>query len=442
MPELEPSQQSDFMIEKIKQRPINKRKLIRRTLVTAAMAVIFGLIACFTFLVLEPVLSNWLHPEEPPQVVEFPEDLEEMSPEEMLQNNMHEEGQSEVEPENVTLEEEQIQEILSGVTLDMDNYKQLYNAMSMYVQELSQCMVTITGITSNLDWLNNVQESRNQASGIVIANNGKELLILADYAPLRKAEKLTLTFYNGVQADAQLKKKDSATNLALLSVSLEGLSQEFLENNLKMAKLGSSNYKQLEGMPVVALGSPMGNSGSIGYGMISFAGGQLSVSDANYRILQTNIVGSQNAGGVLFDLQGQVIGILTNNKSGVDVKNLITAYGITDLKKRIEKMSNGEQIAYMGISGIDVTKEAHDELNIPYGAYVKEVAMDSPAMLAGVQQGDVITLMDNRTILTFSEYTAILMQLEVGQSVELKVMRQVQDEYKVMTFNIVPGEEG
>lgn len=442
MPELEPSQQSDFMIEKIKQRPINKRKLIRRTLVTAAMAVIFGLIACFTFLVLEPVLSNWLHPEEPPQVVEFPEDLEEMSPEEMLQNNMHEEGQSEVEPENVTLEEEQIQEILSGVTLDMDNYKQLYNAMSMYVQELSQCMVTITGITSNLDWLNNVQESRNQASGIVIANNGKELLILADYAPLRKAEKLTLTFYNGVQADAQLKKKDSATNLAVLSVSLEGLSQEFLENNLKMAKLGSSNYKQLEGMPVVALGSPMGNSGSIGYGMISFAGGQLSVSDANYKILQTNIVGSQNAGGVLFDLQGQVIGILTNNKSGVDVKNLITAYGITDLKKRIEKMSNGEQIAYMGISGIDVTKEAHDELNIPYGAYVKEVAMDSPAMLAGVQQGDVITLMDNRTILTFSEYTAILMQLEVGQSVELKVMRQVQDEYKVMTFNIVPGEEG
>jgi len=442
MPELEPSQQSDFMIEKIKQRPINKRKLIRRTLVTAAMAVIFGLIACFTFLVLEPVLSNWLHPEEPPQIVEFPEDLEEMSPEEMLQNNMHEEGQSEVEPENVTLEEEQIQEILSGVTLDMDNYKQLYNAMSMYVQELSQCMVTITGITSNLDWLNNVQESRNQASGIVIANNGKELLILADYAPLRKAEKLTLTFYNGVQADAQLKKKDSATNLAVLSVSLEGLSQEFLENNLKMAKLGSSNYKQLEGMPVVALGSPMGNSGSIGYGMISFAGGQLSVSDANYRILQTNIVGSQNAGGVLFDLQGQVIGILTNNKSGVDVKNLITAYGITDLKKRIEKMSNGEQIAYMGISGIDVTKEAHDELNIPYGAYVKEVAMDSPAMLAGVQQGDVITLMDNRTILTFSEYTAILMQLEVGQSVELKVMRQVQDEYKVMTFNIVPGEEG
>lgn len=440
MPELEPNQQSDFMIEKIKQRPINKRKLIRRTLVTAAMAVIFGLIACFTFLVLEPVLSNWLHPEEPPQLVEFPEDLEEMSPEEMLQNNMQQEGQMESEPENVALEEEQIQEILSGVTLDMDNYKQLYSAMSMYAQELSQSMVTITGITSNLDWLNNVQESKNQSSGIIIANNGKEVLILADYTPLRNAEKLTLTFYNEVQVNAQLKGKDSSTNLAVLSVSLEDLSQEFLENHLKIAKLGSSNLKQLAGMPVVALGSPMGNSGSVGYGMISSAAGQLSVTDANYKLLQTNIVGSQNAGGVLFDLQGQVIGIITNNKNSADMKNLITAYGITDLKKRVEKMSNGEQIAYMGISGINVAREAHEELKIPYGAYVKEVEMDSPAMLAGVQQGDVITLMDNRTILTFSEYTSILMQLEAGQSIELNVMRQVQDEYKAMTFNIVLGE--
>ena len=52
-----------FMIEKIKERPVNKKKLLRRTLITASMAVIFGLVACFTFLVLEPVISNWLYPE-------------------------------------------------------------------------------------------------------------------------------------------------------------------------------------------------------------------------------------------------------------------------------------------------------------------------------------------------------------------------------------------
>lgn len=440
MPEPEINKQSDFMIEKIKQRPINKRRLIRQTLVTAAMAVIFGLIACFTFLVLEPVLSNYLHPEESPQTVVFPEDLEEMSPEEMLQNNMQQEVQPDAEPDNLTLEEEQIQEILSSVTLDLDNYKQLYNAMNLYIQELGKSMVTITGITSNLDWLNNVQESRNQSSGVIIANNGKELLILADYTPLRKAEKLTLVFYNGVQVNTQLKMQDSATNLAVLSVDLEGFSKEFLENNLKVANLGSSNLRQMTGMPVVALGSPMGSSGSVGYGMISATGGQVSVPDANYKLLQTNIVGSQNAGGVLFDLQGQVIGIITGNKNGLDLKNLIAAYGITDLKTRIGKMSNGEQIAYIGVSGIDVTGEAHNELNIPYGAYVKEVAMDSPAMFAGIQQGDVITVVDNKSVLTFNEYSTVLMQLEAGKTIELSVMRQVQDGYKTMEFDIVPTE--
>ena len=80
--------EKNFMIEKIKERPVNKKKLLRRTLITVSMAVIFGLVACFTFLVLEPVISNWLYPEEEPQVVVFPEDQDEMSPEQMLAENM------------------------------------------------------------------------------------------------------------------------------------------------------------------------------------------------------------------------------------------------------------------------------------------------------------------------------------------------------------------
>ena len=125
MPDLEQKNQSDFMVEKIKVKPVNKKKLIRRTLITISMAIIFGLVACVTFLVLEPVISNWLNPEEEPQVeiVVFPEDKEEMSPEEMLAENLPTESpsptpepeeESASEPEEgeetaVTLEEEQIE---------------------------------------------------------------------------------------------------------------------------------------------------------------------------------------------------------------------------------------------------------------------------------------------------------------------------------------------
>lgn len=440
MPEINENNKNEFMIEKIKERPVNKKRLIRRTLITAAMAVIFGLIACFTFLVLEPVINNWLYPEEEPQIVVFPEDQEEMSPEDMLSDNMLSEIEEDTPPEPVALEAEQIQEILGSLILNRDNYRQLYTALSDYTDELNQSMVTVTGVSSDRDWFNNVTENENQSSGVLIANNGKELLVLADYFPIRDSEKLTLSFHNNVQVEAQLKQYDPTTLLAVLSVNLSEIKPEIIEDSIKIASLGSSNIKNMVGMPVVAMGSPMGTSGSLCYGIISSAAGQLSAVDANYKLLVTDIYGSQNAGGFLFNLQGEVVGIITSGQNSAEMKNIITAYGISELKKLVEKMSNGSHIAYLGISGIAVSKEAHENLNVPYGAYVKDVAMDSPAMLAGIQQGDVIVGMGEESVLNFSEYSTLLMGLEAGGTVELTVMRQVQDEYKEMSFKIVLGE--
>lgn len=56
----------EFLQEKIKERPIDKKKLLRRTIITASLAVLFGVLACLSFLLLEPVLNNWLYPEEEP----------------------------------------------------------------------------------------------------------------------------------------------------------------------------------------------------------------------------------------------------------------------------------------------------------------------------------------------------------------------------------------
>ena len=411
-----------FMIEKIKERPVNKKKLLRRTLITASMAVIFGLVACFTFLVLEPVISNWLYPEEEPQVVVFPEDQDEMSPEQMLAENMQQENQSSQSssaPSEV-MEQEQIRELLSGIILNLDNYKQIYNALAQYVAEMNRSMVTVTGVSS----------------GVIIAQNGKQLLILTDYSPVKQADDIIVTFNEGTQADASLKEKDETTGLAVIAVELDTLNEDFLKNDITIATFGSSNIKDIAGLPVVALGRPMGTNGSVGYGIITSSASESAVSDTTYRILQTNIVGSQNAGGVLFNLQGQVIGIITNGKSATDMKNMVCAYGITELKRHIEKMSNGEKFAYLGLKGVGVTEEANSELGVPYGAYITEVEMDSPAMLAGIQQGDVITGFGEHVIVSFDEYTNSLLSMKPGDSVELTIMRQSQQEYKEMKFDI------
>jgi len=454
MPDRNKNEKNNFMIEKIKERPVNRKKLMRRTLTTAAMAVIFGLIACFTFLVIEPIISNWLYPAEQPQTVLFPEDTQEKSPEEMLSDTMQSIQNAQLEKEkekeeikvekNETTEKmvskDQVKRMLESLTLDRKNYSQLYASLYSFVKDMRESMVTITSTTSDVDWMNNVMESNDQVCGVIIANNKIELLILSQYSPIKKAEKFRVTFEDSTQVTAVIKQYDERTDLAILAVSLTDLQEDFIED-VQIAELGSTMYKNITGTPVIALGSPMGNCGSIGYGIIA---GENTISDVDseFKLLQTDIYGSQKAGGVLFDLQGKLVGVIVNGKNGSDLRNLISAYGISDLRKIIEKMSNGMSYAYLGIKGMDVSYKANTQMNVPLGTYVKEVTRNSPAMLAGIQQGDIIVKIGKSEIKDFDNFESALMSAEPGKMTEIVLMRQSQQEYKEMTLSIILGESG
>lgn len=443
-PEQNNNTDRDFLKEKIKVKPINKKKLIRRVLITASMAVIFGMIACVTFLVLEPVISNWLYPEQKPQHVTFPEDQEEMSPEDMLAEKLPEESPAPTDSPDqdgdIRLPEAQVEEILSRVVFDLENYKELYGSLGEYARSLDRYMVTVTAVTSNIDWFQDVQESRNQCSGLILENNGKELLILTNYSTIRTAQRRIVTFLDNRQAEAQLKQKSTEMDMAIIAVNLSDLISDIEEEVPVIATLGSSNSRNLPGTPVIAIGSPMGISHSVGYGMITAVNTQLSMTDRNYKLLLTDIAGSKNASGVLFNLQGQVIGVVTGSKTGSDMDNRINAYGITELKKLIENMSNGKKTPYLGIRGVDVSEEANQELGVPYGAYIRDVDFDSPALKAGIRRGDVIISVDGKDVGTFNNYSNNLIQLTPGSTVELKIMRLFRNEYREMTFNIMLGE--
>lgn len=437
MPDADQNKQSDFMMEKIKERPVNKKKLLRRTVTTAAMAVIFGLIACLTFLILEPVFSNWLYPEEEPQAVVFPEEIDELAPEDMLVEDETPSIQEAVE--SVMLEDEQIQKILDNVSLDKENYLQLYDAMSSYVEELNASMVTVTGVSSNVDWLNDTYEQEGQTYGVLVANNGKEYLILTSRATVRQKEDIRVTFCSGESAEAEVKQTDSQTSLAVVAVPISSLTKE-TRDAVKVATLGSSNLKNPVGIPVVALGSPLGSVGSAGYGMIVSAAVPLSKVDANYKLFVTDIAGTSDGLGVLFNMQSQIVGIITPDRARAELKNNVTAVGISELRKLIENMSNGKTAAYMGISGIDVTADANREYGVPFGAYVREIEMDSPAMFAGIQRGDVIVEIAGNSIENFNNYAAALLRLDAGQTVTVIVQRSVQNSYREMEIELTLGE--
>ena len=447
------SRSTDTIREEIKKRPVNRTKLLRRTLLTALMAVLFGAIASVTFFLLLPLFQKYMAPpqEEPVRnEVRFAEDPEEMSPEEMLSEYMQqqaelalreqqgelpeEEPEEPAEPVELPLTEEQVQSILSRVTFDLGSYREMYMALRAYVRELSKSIVTITATRSDIDWLSTVQESSRQSSGVIIAENGVELLILADYSPLEHAEELLIGFYNGLTTECTVKELDNNTNLAMLTVPIADL-DDTLRERLPVANMGSSAFSNL-GDPVIALGSPMGTAGSIGYGVISGAKTKLTQVDAADTLLQTDISGSTAASGALFNLQGKLVGIIANGQTGKDLGNLLSAYGITDLKKRIEKMANADPICYLGISGSLVTPEANRELGVPFGAYVKQVQADSPAWQAGIMTGDVIVAMSESSISSFSDYVSALQNRNVGEEVVLKVMRLSQETYREMEITV------
>ncbi len=418
--EYTPSVQSDFLREKIKQKPVNKKKLLRRTLITVIMAVVFGLVACITFLVLEPVISNRLYPEEEAQEVEFPEETvtEEMKPEDMLVQD-----EAVEEPVQAELEDEQIEELLSQVQFELEDYQTLYTELAQLATTASRSVVTVTGVTSDVDWFNDIYENAESASGVIVANNGKSILILVSAGTLHGADSIVVTFCDQAQVEAEIVQRDQTTGLAVLSVSLLSIEEETMDV-IDIAGLGSSNSNNLLGTPVIALGSPLGTSGSVCYGVITSTGTVIDQPDSAYKLITTDIYGSRNATGVLVNLKGMVVGVIDSANADGDMENLLRAYGISELKKTIEKMSNNQERAYMGVHGADVPQAAVSESDMPAGAYIKEIEMDSPAMAAGIQSGDVVTQVDGAPITTYAELLNMLYNAAPEDVMTITLVRQ------------------
>ena len=417
-----------FLQEKIKERPINRKKLIRTSLNTAIFAVVFGLVACVTFILLEPVIGNWLSPqkEDGPEIVTLPAEKEEMLPEDMVQD------------ENELNQNANISSAVSTVELQLSDYEDMYDKLYDVAQEAGRGMVTVTAMSSNVDWFNNTLESENETTGFIVADNGREILILADYRFVSKATEIMVTFTDQTQALAIVKKYDRNTGLAILAVDMSLLSLDTKEA-VKYMSLGSSNSGNKVGDLVIAVGSPLGYVDSLCYGNITSLGNEVNTIDMNYKLITTDIYGSSNASGAILNTKGQIIGMINQNYNSSDLENQISAIGISELRKVMESMSNGNDIAYLGLYVTDVTDVAQTQLAIPEGAYVTDIRLSSPAMLVGMQKGDVVTAIDDAVITNVAEYVSELRNHAPGEEVTVTIQRMSVDGYREIDVKVTLG---
>lgn len=311
-----------------------------------------------------------------------------------------------------------------------------YRLVSNTMKIINKGLVTISSVTQDTDWFHNPVSSANQSSGAVIVTTDAEVLILTDYGTIQDAEALTVTFVAGKTVEARVKKADTITGIAIVSVSRGAVPDDVFENIVPLV-LGNS-YQVTGGMPVVAAGCPSGHPGSMTAGMISLVQRNTQGTDTAFQLLYSDIRVAESGGGFLFNMSGEIVGILAD-AYGDETTDFPVAIGISGLKGIIEKLSSGIDAAYLGIQGQNATAEIAEEYGMPAGIYVTRVVVDSPAYLAGLRVGDVIVSGVGSDLLTMQSLQRLLENYSTGDVITLTAYRGGQDEYVEMEFDVTLG---
>lgn len=283
------------------------------------------------------------------------------------------------------------------------------------------------------------QQSTQQSAGtgFIISSNG--LIATNRHVIPANASKISVTLSDGTRYDnvevVGRTNADDPLDVAFLKISnLKG-------KKLTPVAIGDSSKMQV-GDNVVAIGNALGQfqntvtSGIIsGYGRDVTASDQSGAASENLTdLFQTDAaINEGNSGGPLVNINGEVIGLNTAIASGA--QNIGFAIPINDVKGLIDNvLKTGKLVKpYLGVHYVSITNDMafQYDLSAAQGAYVipqslsgqPAVVEGSPAAKAGIRGGDIITKVNNINVDQKTSLSGVLSQFDVGQTVELSVIR-------------------
>ena len=403
-----------FLQEIIKDEAGDQAKWKHDVLRRIQLGLIFGLVACFTFFACKPWVEKRF--EGDPTEVTIPQD------------EQQEENQTQQE-------EEQVQD--QKTVLTTETYQEMLNNLKQVSGEVRKSVVEIQGAVTEEEFSKDQEDKEKSISGMIVADNGQELLILAGELPVKDAKIIRVTFSGDSQCDAILKSRDAGLGLCVYAVQRKNIADDVWAQ-IETATLGGSKVVS-EGDTVIAVGKLYGCDTIAGYGVIESGENYLDKADGQYQTIYTDVAGDISGSGVLVNIRGEVIGIINTSVRTDDQTNKISGYGISDIKDVIELLSNGKNVPYLGVSGVEVSSEMQGQ-GIPQGVYVKEVDAGSPAMAAGIQSGDIITNIADTDIINLLGYHNTLMKQNVGDKILVRGKRQgTGGEYVDIDFGVTVG---
>ena len=258
-------------------------------------------------------------------------------------------------------------------------------------------------------------------SGIIVSENG--YILTNEHVSGEKYNKCYVTLENGTTYTADVVWSDSDLDLAILKISMKGLTY---------AKLGDSKQSQI-GQNVYAIGNPIGYEfqRTVTGGIISALNRTIKIEEnekVNYmsNLIQTDAtINPGNSGGPLINVNGEVIGI--NTVKITTAEGIGFAVPINCVKNIVEKfIKEGKfEEASIGIFAYDKNIVSYITPNIEFqnGIYVEQISEDSPAKKTELKVGDIITKIDGNDLINMCDLREYIYTKKPGDEVILDVLR-------------------
>lgn len=313
------------------------------------------------------------------------------------------------------------------------NYLQLYESIRQVAEEVSNAFVTVEAIEQGVDWFQEVYENRTRTTGLILGNDGVDLLILVGTEQFSGATSIEVSFGEEV-VDGQIYSLDKDYGLAVIAVPLTQIPEEVLEA-VQLGLLAEAE-DIVVGTPVIALGAPNGYENSMEFGMITSLGSTVSITDGEVAYFTTNITEYANGYGFVVNLEGEILGMITHTHKENTSDGIFSAVSLDSIRGAIVKLLNNAERAYFGIKGQDLPKNLAKEYELEAGVYVSEVENASPALGAGIKAGDIIVAVGSEPVDGIRAFSDVMLECSTREIVQVKLLRKAEDGLREMTVEV------
>jgi S1-C subfamily serine protease len=242
------------------------------------------------------------------------------------------------------------------------------------------------------------------------------------------------SFLDGTEYDVDVVGADPLSDLAVAHARGAGI---------EPVRIGNADQLRV-GQLVVAVGNPLGFSGSVTSGVVSGLGRSLATADGNGHrrfiedLIQTDAaLNPGNSGGALADWQARLIGVNTA-VAGMGLGLAVPMNRTTEAILSALMRNGRVRRAYLGIAGGTraLVPALAQKLGMKAGVEVQEVVSGSPAAGAGLRGGDIIVSVDEVAVAKAGDLQRLMVEARIGSKIALSVLRGDH----LITLDVVPVE--